>query len=78
MTNSQRQRAIKKDLGLWLWHWREVEGITQGELAQRLGVKHESIVGRMENGTNWTLNNTIAVSKLLDVKLSELIAMMEE
>lgn len=43
-------KRLRRDLGAWLKSKREEAGLTQADLAERLGLKYYSFVSQVENG----------------------------
>ncbi len=43
-------KALRRDLGRWLKQGREQAGLTQAELAEKLGLRYYSFVSQVENG----------------------------
>ncbi|MEO1328961.1 MAG: helix-turn-helix transcriptional regulator [Pseudomonadota bacterium] len=43
-------KQLRRDLGAWLKSRREAAGLTQADLAERLGLKYYSFISQVENG----------------------------
>lgn len=43
-------KRLRRDLGAWLKARRETVGLTQADLAERLGLKYYSFISQVENG----------------------------
>ena len=65
-------------LGRVIAHLREVAGISQEELAERAEV-HRTYISQLERGIKSpTLNILVKVSGSLDIRVSQLIRLVEE
>ncbi len=50
MTQADMTKELRRHLGRWLKHGREAAGLTQAELAERLGLRYYSFISQVENG----------------------------
>ncbi len=48
--SADRSKELRRELGAWLKQGREASGLTQAELAERLGLRYYSFVSQVENG----------------------------
>ena len=63
-----------KEIGDRIVHFREKKGLSQIELARKMGADTNNTVRRIELGlTNPTINTLRNIAKILDVKLTDLI-----
>ena len=60
--------ASKLELLEHLVEYREKKGLTQKQLAEKLGIKQQ-VVARIENGSNITLETLIRFLSVLDIAL---------
>ncbi len=45
-----RTKELRRELGAWLKQGREAKGLTQAELAEKLGLRYYSFISQVENG----------------------------
>jgi transcriptional regulator with XRE-family HTH domain len=69
---------MKATFGAFIRQTRETHHFTQAECAIALGYAHRSSIHRLEKGErDWTLSNIWAFARMLNLKMSELLAAYE-
>ena len=70
---------MKPTFGEFIRQIREEHHFTQAECATALGYEHRSSMHKLEKGKReWTLSNIWAFARILNLKMSELLAAYEE
>ena len=71
--NSEFSKERNIEIGRKIKNRRRELGMTQEELAEKLGYKHKSSINKLENGTNeLQLNAIIKIAEILDIEFEQL------
>lgn len=68
-----RATRLYREVGRWLSQYRQVRGLTQGQLAERAGLARTSIVNAEAGRQRLPLHTLARIARVLDVALSDLI-----